>query len=191
MIPVLILAAGQSRRMRGVDKVLQDVDGVPLLQRQVRRACHIGPVFVALPNETDPRVAASSGATALFVPESCEGIGGTLRGAVPRLPEGPFMLLLADLICLNSNDLSVVLNVMHQHPHHLVWRGATAQGKPGHPIIFSETLRPEFETLHGDKGAQSFLTPLKSQTYLHHFPDNRARHDLDTPEDWEAWRLGR
>ncbi|MBS8271860.1 nucleotidyltransferase family protein, partial [Halomonas litopenaei] len=28
-IPILILAAGRSRRMRGRDKLLEDVDGLP------------------------------------------------------------------------------------------------------------------------------------------------------------------
>ena len=32
MIPILILAAGASRRMRGQDKLLQVVDGMPLLR---------------------------------------------------------------------------------------------------------------------------------------------------------------
>ena len=189
MIPVLILAAGQSARMRGTDKLMQDVHGQPLLLRQIKRARHIGPVFVALPNADHPRLAAIGNATPLFIPESCEGIGGTLRGAVKRLPAGPFMLLLPDLIDLDSSDLTAILNASREHPDCLIWRGATPDGKAGHPIIFAASLRPEFEKLHGDTGAKSVINPLKSRSYLHKFPDNRARNDLDTPADWDAWQL--
>lgn len=48
MIPILILAAGASRRMCGQDKLLQVVDGMPLLRRQVLMAQATGhPVCVA------------------------------------------------------------------------------------------------------------------------------------------------
>ena len=47
MIPIVILAAGASSRMRGRDKLLELVDGVALLRRQVERALNTGAkVFV-------------------------------------------------------------------------------------------------------------------------------------------------
>tara|TARA_R110002051_G_scaffold57104_7_gene105858 strand:+ start:8036 stop:8620 length:585 start_codon:yes stop_codon:yes gene_type:complete len=190
MIPILILAAGQSRRMRGADKLMQDVHGQPLLRKQIICASPIGPVFVALPNKNHPRHTALIGTTAtdLNIPHSIEGIGGTLREAVSQLPPGPFMLLLADLIKLKTSDLQCVVDAMHEHKSHVIWRGATSDGKPGHPIIFADTLRKEFANLRGDVGGENLVKPLRSQTYLHRFHDDRARFDLDTPEDWEAWR---
>ena len=186
MTPVLILAAGQSRRMRGTDKLMQDVGGRTLLRRQIDIASPIGPVFVALPASDHPRLTALVGtkAAALDVPQSAGGIGGTLRGAVPHLPEGPFMLLLADLICLNNSDLQDVIQAMNEHRDHLIWRGATPDGKAVHPVIFAESLRGEFAQLEGDEGFKSH----RDKTYLHRFNDNRARQDLDTPEDFDAWR---
>ncbi|MCX8955064.1 NTP transferase domain-containing protein, partial [Ruegeria sp. NA] len=32
-IPIILLAAGQSSRMGGLDKLLQQIDGIPLLTR--------------------------------------------------------------------------------------------------------------------------------------------------------------
>jgi CTP:molybdopterin cytidylyltransferase MocA len=190
MIPILILAAGQSRRMGGTDKLMQVVDGQPLLRRQVGRATPLGPVYVALPPHDQQRQTALIGTPAipLFVPESAEGMGGTLRGAVPHLPAGPFMMTLADLIDIDTNDLQAVLNAMHEHPNHKIWRGATVGGKAGHPIVFAESLRGELPTLQGDAGGERLVKNLKSETYLKVFNDDRARLDLDTPEDWAAWR---
>ena len=37
-LPIILLAAGQSSRMRGRDKLLEKIDGVTLLGLQVRRA---------------------------------------------------------------------------------------------------------------------------------------------------------
>ena len=63
-------------------------------------------------------------------------------------------------------------------------------GKPGHPILFAASLRPRFATLSGDSGGQEVTVPLSTQTHIVRLPGNRARHDLDTPEDWAAYRSG-
>lgn len=191
MIPVLILAAGQSSRMRGADKLMCNVHGAPLLRRQIDRAIGIGPIYVALPSDNHPRLAALNGTDAipLIVPEASQGMGGTMRGAVAQLPDcDAFMIVLGDLISLTNNDLKGVIDAISAHKEHLIWRGATPEGRAGHPIIFDASLRPAFANLHGDNGGESIVKPLKSQTYLHKFNDNRARHDLDTPEDWAAWQ---
>ncbi|TNF57528.1 MAG: nucleotidyltransferase family protein, partial [Rhodobacteraceae bacterium] len=62
-IPILILGAGASSRMEGLDKLLQPVDGLPLIRRQAEIALRagIGPVLVALPPAPHPRHDALAG----------------------------------------------------------------------------------------------------------------------------------
>ncbi len=192
MIPVLILAAGQSSRLRGRDKLLEDVGGEPLLRRHVRQALGLGgEVFVALAPGQDARVAAIAdlSATVLEMPEASEGMSGTLRGAVARLPEcRAFIVVLADLVAIEAKDLSAVHDAYEANPDHLIWRGATKDDRPGHPIIFAARLRPDFAELSGDGGGESLIKSLKSQTFLVTLDGDRARLDLDTPEEWAAWR---
>ena len=192
MIPILILAAGQSSRMRGADKMLEDVRGEPLLRRQVKMALETGaPVYVALPAQSDLRQAAIADldATILTIADAHEGLSGTLRGAVARLPAaGAFMVILADLVMLESADILDLLAAREAFPDAIIWRGATSDGIPGHPVIFDKSLGPEFETLSGDEGAASIIKAYEKDTYHFKFNDNRAVFDLDTPEDWAAWR---
>jgi CTP:molybdopterin cytidylyltransferase MocA len=190
-LPILILAAGQSSRMRGIDKLLEPVDGVPLLRRQVDHAQSLGgPVFVALPPATDrAAVLTKTAAQLIIVPDAHDGMGVTLRECVAQLPPCPaFMVLLADLAALVPSDLSAVIDARTQNPDHLIWRGATDRGKPGHPIIFDASLRPAFADLAGDTGGAPILKTRKDQTCLIALPSNRALLDLDTPEDWARWR---
>jgi molybdenum cofactor cytidylyltransferase len=192
MIPILILAAGTSSRMRGGDKLLETVANQPLLRLQVERARATGhPVFVALPSKNHPRAAVicDLDVTILDVPEATEGMSGTMRGAVTQLPDATtFMMVLGDLVAIDTADLEAVMNARHAHPDHLIWRGATKSGKPGHPILFDKSLRGSFAKLTGDSGGESIVKPLRAQTYLVHLDDDRALRDLDTPEDWAAWR---
>ena len=191
--PILILAAGQSSRMRGADKLLEDVGGMPLLRRQVKMAAATGaPVYVALGPEQQSRRAVIDdlGATIIETADAHEGMGGTLRGAVPHLPEcTAFMVVPADLVALQTEHLKTVLDAArHDDTDHLIWRGATQDGAPGHPIVFSNALRQEFVALSGDTGGAPVVKRHADATCLVTLPDEVARLDLDTPEDWALWR---
>lgn len=192
MTPILILAAGQSSRMGSRDKALELAHGKPLLRYVAEQALAVSDsVFVALPQAASARLSVLDdlAITPLPTPEAAEGMGGTLRASVPKLPPcTAFMLLLSDLPDLVHADLRAVLDARDAHPDHLIWRGATADGRPGHPILFDASLRPNFRTLQGDSGGEPLVKPLKSRTYLICFSDDRARCDLDTPADWAAWQ---
>ncbi|MDK2774484.1 MAG: NTP transferase domain-containing protein, partial [Tabrizicola sp.] len=62
VVHILILAAGASSRMRGADKLLQSLDGKPILRRVAETALATGaPVSVALPVGAKARRFALSG----------------------------------------------------------------------------------------------------------------------------------
>ena len=159
MTPILILAAGRSSRMRGRDKHLEEIDGVPLLRRLALAALELGePVFVALPALPHPRAEALAGldVSLLAVPEAEEGMSGTLRGAVARLPKGAgFLLVLGDLAEIGAVEMRAVTAARADAPDKLIWRGATETGEPGHPILFDASLIPRFAELSGDGGGES------------------------------------
>ncbi len=192
MTPILILAAGRSSRMRGRDKHLEEIDGVPLLRRLALAALELGePVFVALPALPHPRAEALEGLdmTLLAIPEAEEGMSGTLRSAVARLPQSEGLLLvLGDLAEIGAVEMRAVMAARADAPDKLIWRGATETGEPGHPILFDASLVPRFAELSGDGGGEGLVKPLKAQTCLVPLPGRVARHDLDTPEDWDAFR---
>jgi CTP:molybdopterin cytidylyltransferase MocA len=98
------------------------------------------------------------------------------------------MVLLADLPEITAQDLTAVLSAVIDHPDHLIWRGATALGKPGHPVVFDQSLFSELSTLSGDEGAQSVVRSHLDQVFLRPLPGEHALLDLDTPEDWARWR---
>lgn len=194
-IPILLLAAGQSRRMGGADKLMQEIDGEPLLRRSASIAMTAGPVIVALPPAPHPRHGALAGLDIVVVevPDAAEGMNASLRRAVTALPpQAPAaMVLLADLPDLTAQDLSHVLAAIDFSSKNLVWRGATEDGRPGHPVVFHKALFPELLALTGDGGAQSVAQAHKDRQVLVPLPGQNARTDLDTPEAWADWRAKR
>ena len=196
MMPILILAAGASTRMRGVDKLLQDVDGMPLLRRQTLMALDVGrDVRGALPPRPHDRYAtvADLPVRVIEVADAAEGMGASLRAAFAALVPGEqrAMLLLADLPDLVAHDLQQVIDSTQTAPDALIWRGATADGKGGHPLIFDRSLFAALRALSGDEGGNSVVRAAGARVHLVPFADGRARRDLDTPEDWAAWYAAR
>ena len=196
-LSIIILAAGASSRMRGRDKLLEEVDGLPLLRQQALKAVAVttGPVLVALPPEPHARYGALAGVKVqtLAVPDASEGINASLRAAFGALPnDSPCaMVMLADLPELTSEDLARVADAVDLDSDTLVWRGATQSGAAGHPVVFHADLFAALGALRGDVGTGDVMALAKGRICKVPLKDERARRDLDTPEDWAAWRAGR
>ncbi|WRH60978.1 MAG: nucleotidyltransferase family protein [Fuscovulum sp.] len=191
---ILILAAGSSSRMRGGDKMLEQVDGQPQLARILQAALQTGlPVTVALPPDRPDRAAVIAGLPArqTTVPDPAQGMAASLTAGLASLPAtAGVMLLLADLPEITAADLITLRDAWAQEPEAIL-RGAAADGTPGHPVCFPPDLRDDLMTLKGDEGARAVLVRHRARLRLIPLPDRHATTDLDTPEDWAAWRAAR
>ena len=171
--------------MRGGDKLLERVDGVPLVRRQVLAALATGcEVVVCLPDAEGPRFAALDGLECKIVPVLDAGMGmsASIRAGLVG-QSGPVMILPADMPEIEADDLVAVLDVFDGS---VICRGASEDGHAGHPVVFPERYLEELRGLEGDQGAKAVLQnePVK----LVPLPGRRALVDLDTLEDWAAWR---
>ncbi len=188
---ILILAAGASSRMRGGDKLLEPVNGVPQIARIAEAARGTGlPVLVALPPDRPRRDAALAGlgVATVTVPDPAQGMAASLKAGLAALPDGMgVILLLADLPEITTADLNHLIAEWARAPEAIL-RGTAADGTPGHPVCFPPDLRAELLHLEGDEGARSVIARHRARLRPVALPDRHATTDLDTPEDWAAWR---
>ncbi|MDC0656846.1 nucleotidyltransferase family protein [Leisingera sp. SS27] len=190
-IAILLLAAGASARMQGRDKLMEEVDGQPLLTLMCRRAGLTGlQVFVTLPGPSHPRAAATGDAIQVPVPDAAEGMAASIRRGIAALPAGTesVMILPADMPEITAQDMLRL--AAHFGGHDSPILRATAQdGTPGHPVLFPQRCFKALKSLGGDQGARSIL---KAETVRPvPLPGRHAVTDLDTPHDWAAWRQNR
>lgn len=189
MIPLLILAAGGSRRMRGVDKLMQPIGNVMLMRDRAQVAIATGqPVFVTVPSLDHPRVDTLRDLDVTIIPAPDGGMSASLKTGIHALPDCEyFMLILADMPAITTGDMQTIMAAKSDGT--MIVRGATDDGKPGHPILINAALRSEFDRLAGDQGGNEILKAYRNQTTHVPLNGNRARLDIDTPEDLIAWRL--
>ena len=191
---ILLPAAGASRRMRGADKLLQEVQGHPILRVIAERALQASAhVAVTLPPEAQGRAQALDGLalTRLIVPDAAEGMAASLRkgaGWAMRLPVQVLMIVLPDMPEITSDDIKRLIQAQSAHPGEPL-RACDADQHPGHPTLLPRALLPELLKLSGDTGARALLA--RHPPRLYPLPGRRAVQDLDTPEAWEAWRAQR
>lgn len=189
---ILILAAGASSRMAPRDKLLEPVAGQPLLALVAARAGRTGaPVIVVLPPDRPLRAVALAGlpVTLVTAPDAADGMAASLRAGIAALPPDcrGAMILPADMPGPTTDDLRLMLDLFARDPSRIL-RGATADGREGHPALFPADLFPQLLDLTGDEGGRSVLKANRARLRQVPLPDDHAVLDLDTPEDWAAFR---
>lgn len=179
--------------MRGGDKLLEEVGGEPLLARLARAGLAAGlTVIVTLPDPGHPRARALAGLDVIRVPvpDAAEGMAASLRAGLAACPEGAagLMILPADMPEIDAGDLATLAAAFAEDPARVL-RATGEDGTPGHPVVFPRRLFPALAGLRGDEGARSILKG--EDVRLLALPGRHALTDLDTPEDWAAWRATR
>jgi molybdenum cofactor cytidylyltransferase len=186
---ILVLAAGASSRMRGRDKLLEPVTGKPLLLKVVETAVATGaPVVITLPPLSEARRAILTGlpVTLVEVPDAAQGMSRSISGGIAAIgPEGDagLMILPADMPGFSTEALADLISRFQSEPD-LIFRGAAADGTPGHPVIFPHDLWADLAAVTGDEGGQSVLRRHRDRVRLVPLPEDMALLDLDTPEAW-------
>lgn len=193
MRTILIPAAGAALRMRGADKLLEPVDGVPVLARLAGAAILAGArVLVTLPGDgsrrsAERRRALDGLAVEILEVAAGEGMAASVRAGA-MVARGPLMVLPADMPEIGAAEIGAVWDAAEREPAR-IWRGAGGDGTPGHPVVFPPALLAELAALSGDTGGREVIGCHGAGLVA--LPGRKATLDLDTPEDWAAWRSGR
>ncbi len=189
---VLLPAAGASSRMRGRDKLLEDVHGEPCLRVMAKRAlASQAQVIVTLPRLDHPRAEALTGldVTLVAVPDAEEGMSASLRRGAKAVQYGAALMILPpDMPSILGCDINKMWEAFDVISSPVILRATTGCGEHGHPVIFDASFLPAFAHLEGDKGAAPILQASMATLRELALQGERAREDLDRPEDWANWR---
>lgn len=182
--PVLVLAAGASRRM-GRSKALLPVHSGTLLDHAIGQAKLLGAPVTVVAGGWYPlvryrcRVQPSAW---VFNRDWHEGMSASLKAGVGSLgphAKGVFVVLL-DQPLIESDALTALAQTARNNPSHPV--AADLQGKPGAPAYIPMRLWPQLMMLEGDRGAAAILASNGATR----IPMAGACSDVDTPGDWNS-----
>lgn len=191
----IVLAAGRSRRMGAVNKLLAGIGGVPMVVRTVDAVLAAGadPVLVVTGHESEKIRAALAGRPVRFVhnAEYAAGLSGSLRAALAALPEDAegALVCLADMPLVTAAHLARLVEAFRAEDRPAICV-PTHAGKRGNPSLWHRRFFAEMRLASGDEGARRLLGAHAEAVVEVEMPDAGVLVDIDTPEALEAARAG-
>jgi molybdenum cofactor cytidylyltransferase len=186
-IGALLLAAGQSQRMGGPNKLLAEIEGVPMVTRVAQRllSSRARPIVAVLGNRADEIDAALGRLPVERVrnPDFADGLSTSLKAGIAALSDD----LDGALVCLGDMPL-----VSGRHIDRLIaafnpLEGRaiivpTRRGKRGNPVLWAKRFFSEMAKISGDVGARHLIGEHAELVAEVEMDDDAVLVDIDTPE---------
>ncbi|MEJ2015011.1 MAG: molybdopterin-binding/glycosyltransferase family 2 protein [Limibacillus sp.] len=186
-VAVLLLAAGQSRRMGAVNKLLMSIDEKPMVRHAVEAALasKAEAIVVVTGHEAEAVRGALSDLPLTFAhnPDYASGIAASLRRGLAALPGQPdgVLVQLGDMPAVKAEVLDRLIAAFNPAEGRAICI-PTFRGKRGNPVLIARRFFAELQTLQGDVGARHLISDYPEQVAEVAMPDGAVLLDLDTPE---------
>jgi len=186
-IAAVIMAAGRSQRMRGGNKLLESVDGQPLVARAASAAIasEAAPVIVVTGHQPDKVAAVLDGLDVKLVHNSDfrEGLSSSVHAGLAAVPAGHdgAILMLADMPDVDAGLVDQMMAAFDPIEGRAIVV-ATHNGTRGNPVLFARQYFAEILRVTGDTGARHVVDSNDEAVCEVECGTSAPLVDLDTPE---------
>lgn len=188
-VSAVLLAAGESRRMQGSNKLSLHIDGIPLLRHTVQMLLdsRLHELVVVLGHEADTLIplVESLPATLVHNENYREGQMTSVHKGLASLRQAcdAVMVCLADQPLLMPEDINNLIDAFAKHGSSSVLV-PTYQGKRGNPIILADKHREVILSGKHNLGCKRFIERNPQLVTTIEMPTNHVVIDMDTLEDY-------
>jgi molybdenum cofactor cytidylyltransferase len=187
-VAALVMAAGRSRRMAPLNKLLvPDDTGVPMVTRVVDNALasRARPVVVVTGYERERVEQALTGRGVIFAhaEDYAEGLSASLKAGLAALPpdiEG-VVVCLGDMPLVAGPMIDRLMAAFDPEEGRAIVM-PTFRGKQGNPMLWSKEFLPEMMTITGDVGARHLVGLHADRVAEVEMADDAVLRDFDTTD---------
>ncbi len=191
-VAAVILAAGQSRRMGPSNKLLMEIDGMPLVRRTVAALCASkASQVIVVTGHQEPEVrAALKGLEVQIIhnPRYAEGLSTSLKAGIDALaPDiAAAVVGLGDMPGVTADHVNRLIAGFDPEVEKAI--GVPVHnGNRGNPVLWARRFFEDMHGVTGDVGAKALIGANESLVYEVEFGDTAVLTDLDTPEQWSDY----
>ena len=183
----VILAAGQSRRMGRRNKLLAEIDSVPMvvLTANAISMANIQKVVVVLGHEAEKVKASLAGLNIEFTHNSnyVEGLSTSLKKGLSKLSDDidAALICLGDMPRISPLEINQLIDAFAPNEGRVICV-PTHKGKHGNPVLIGRRFFAEIQDITGDIGARSLLSTYPDQIHEVEMQSDGVLLDIDTPE---------
>ena len=160
MISSILLAAGQSMRMNGENKLTKEIQGIPLIKLSVKNilASAINELIIVLGYQKEiieKLIDKNEKIKFVFNKDFESGMASSIKGGLNHLSEDTeaFFICLGDMPMVNKD----IFNLLIKSKNNREIIVPTYKNKQGNPILFSKSMKKKIMTIEGDAGAKKIL----------------------------------
>jgi molybdenum cofactor cytidylyltransferase len=194
-VAALVLAAGQSRRMGALNKLVALVDGVPMVRATVKNiaASGVDRVVVVTGHEAARVREALHGLDVEVVhnPGYAQGLSTSLASGVAALGESvdAVLVCLGDMPRVSARHVQRLLAAFDPVEGRTICV-PTHRGKRGNPVLWDRRYVEEMSQVRGDVGARHLIGEHEDQVCEVEMDDAGVLMDVDSPEALAALGAG-
>lgn len=187
----VVLAAGRSSRMGTTNKLLADIQGLPMVRRVAETALLAGldPVVVVLGHDAGQVRSALEGLPVRLVenPAHAQGLSTSVGVGIGAVADGVdgAMILLGDMPWVSVADVRALMGAFSPAEGRSICI-PVAGGRRGNPVLWSARHFVSLRALQGDVGARRLLAEHPHGVCEVIVPDDGVLRDIDTPEALHA-----
>ncbi len=186
-VAAVVLAAGSSRRMGDINKLMLSIEGTPMVVRVVEalERSRVDRILIVTGHQSERISEALSGRKVELVhnPDHEEGIGTSIRTGISTLGKDfdGALIVLADMPWVGTEVVDRLIHAFTEADERSIFIPSVG-GKRGNPILWSSRHFPELLGLAGDVGGKGLFNRC-SEAICHVEVESTAiRLDVDTPD---------
>ena len=189
MISAILLAAGQSKRMDGENKLTKKIQGVPLIKYSVKNilASSINELIIVLGHQKEiieKLIDKNEKIKFIFNKDFESGMASSIKTGLDNLSEETeaFFICLGDMPMV-SHDIYDQLIKSRNQKNIIV---PTYKGQQGNPVLFDKSMKETVINITGDVGAKKILELNKDKILNIEINDQNISKGFNTQGDFSS-----
>ena len=189
MVSAILLAAGQSRRMNGENKLTKKIQGIPLIKHSVKNilASSIDEMIVVLGYQKEiieKLVDKNERVKIVFNKDFESGMASSIKTGLNCLSEKTeaFFICLGDMPLVSHDTYNKLIERRDNSKEIFV---PVYKNQQGNPVLFNKTMKKEIALISGDAGAKKILELNKKKIFSLPIDNNGIILDFDTQESFK------
>ena len=190
MISAILLAAGQSKRMDGENKLTKEIKGIPLIKLSVKNilASSVDELIIVLGYQKEiieKLIDKNEKIKFIFNKDFESGIASSIKTGLDNLSEKTeaFFICLGDMPMVN-HDIYNQLIKSKDNKEIIV---PTYKGQQGNPVLFDKSMKEKIMIITGDVGAKKILELNKDKILNLEINDQSITKGFDTQDNFNSF----
>ena len=189
MLSAILLAAGQSKRMDGENKLTKELRGIPLIKLSEKNilASSIDELIVVLGHQKEiieTLIDKNEKIKFVFNKDFESGMASSIKTGIDNLSDKTeaFFICLGDMPMINSDVYNQLIKSRSQKDI-LV---PTYNGQQGNPVLFNKSMKEKIMGITGDVGAKKILELNKDKILNLEIDDQSITKGFNTQGDFSS-----